>query len=93
MPTNPDISALVSDLEEAVGKPHVLHAPEDLLAYEYDATIDRHAPDVVVFPVTTDQAAAVRRPADRAHGPCRGQGAAQTPAPRPPAVPRELFGR
>ena len=76
MPTNPDISALVSDLEEAVGQPHVLHAPEDMLAYEYDATIDRHAPDVVVFPVTTEQVAAVVRIAERHNAPIvpRGSG-------------------
>ena len=49
------------DLQGALGRRHVLHLPEDLLAYEYDATIERARPDAVVFPATTeDVAAAVR---------------------------------
>jgi glycolate oxidase len=56
---------LVRDLQRAVGAEHVLHAPEDLVAHEYDATIDRARPDVVVFPATTEEvAAAVRIAAD-----------------------------
>ena len=57
MPTN----ALVRDLERAVGDRHVLHHPEDLVAYEYDATIDRATPDAVVFPVSADEVAVVVR--------------------------------
>ena len=49
------------DLERAVGDRHVLHHPEDLVAYEYDATIDRATPDAVVFPVSADEVAAVVR--------------------------------
>jgi len=52
---------LVRDLQRAVGAEHVLYAPEDLIAYEYDATIDRARPDVVVFPVTTEEVAAAVR--------------------------------
>ncbi|HJM75741.1 MAG TPA: FAD-linked oxidase C-terminal domain-containing protein [Dehalococcoidia bacterium] len=76
MPTNLAIRALVSDLEDVVGAPHVLHAPEDLLAYEYDATIDRHSPDAVVFPATTEEVAAVVRIAERYEVPIvpRGSG-------------------
>ncbi|MBM3139727.1 MAG: FAD-binding protein [Chloroflexi bacterium] len=58
MPTNRP-PALVAEVSDAVGAPHVLHAPEDLLAYEYDATIDRAAPDVVVFPNTAEEVSAV----------------------------------
>ena len=53
--------ALIRDLRDALGEMHVLHLPEDLIAYEYDATIDRARPDAVVFPASTaDVSAAVR---------------------------------
>ena len=66
MPTTSGPS-LVDALERAVGAAHVLHAPEDLIAYEYDATIERALPDAVVFPGTTEEVAAVVRAAN-AHG-------------------------
>jgi len=52
-----EISPLVRDLRAALGSDRVLHAPEDLLTYEYDASIDRAVPDVVVLPTTTEQVA------------------------------------
>ena len=58
---------LVRELERAVGPRHVLHAPEDLIAYEYDATIDRARPDAVVLPESAEEVAAVVR-ITRAHG-------------------------
>ena len=51
-------TALVTDLMAAVGERNVLWRPEDLIGYEYDATIDRRRPDAVVFPATTEQVAA-----------------------------------
>ncbi len=67
---------LVRDLQRAVGAEHVLFAPEDLVAYEYDATIDRARPDVVVFPATTEEVAAALRIAERYEQPVipRGSG-------------------
>jgi len=65
MPTNL-MTSLVRDLQRAVGERHVLFAPEDLLVYEYDATIDRALPDAVVFPGTAEEVSAVVRVA-RAH--------------------------
>jgi FAD/FMN-containing dehydrogenase len=56
-----EISPLVRDLRAALGSDRVLHAPEDLLTYEYDASIDRAVPDVVVLPTTTEQVAAAVR--------------------------------
>ncbi|MCA9848207.1 MAG: FAD-binding protein [Dehalococcoidia bacterium] len=59
-PTN-DPGSLIRELQEALGASNVLHEPEDLVVYEYDATIERSLPDVVVFPATAeDVAAAVR---------------------------------
>ena len=63
MPTNARAAAIEA-LERAVGAAHVLHAPEDLIVYEYDATIDRALPDAVVFPATAEEVAAVVRAAN-----------------------------
>ena len=62
MPSN-----LIRDLRAAIGKKYVLHAPEDLLVYEYDATIERGLPEAVVLPQTTAEVAAAVRVA-REHG-------------------------
>src|SRR5260370_7764847 len=59
--------ALVRELQAAIGKRWVLHAPEDLLVYEYDATIDRSLPEAVVLPQSTEEVAAAVRIARR-HG-------------------------
>ena len=59
--------ALLRELRRAVGPRHVLDRPADLLAYEMDGTIDRAAPDAVVFPDGVEQVRAVVR-ACAAHG-------------------------
>ncbi len=64
MPTTAS-PALIEALQRAVGSQHVLPAPEDLIAYEYDATIDRARPDAVLFPATAEQVAAVVRAANQ----------------------------
>ncbi|MEX2031350.1 MAG: FAD-linked oxidase C-terminal domain-containing protein, partial [Dehalococcoidia bacterium] len=61
----PDLPALVRDLQRALGDRHVLHAPEDLIVYEYDATIERALPDVVAFPATAEEVAACVRLANQ----------------------------
>jgi glycolate oxidase len=65
--TTTGTAALIRDLEGIVGRAHVLSTPEELLAYEYDATIERARPDAVVFPATTEEVAGVVRAARR-HG-------------------------
>ena len=40
-PTN-DPGSLIRELQEALGASNVLHEPEDLVVYEYDATIERY---------------------------------------------------
>src|ERR1700674_2621604 len=59
--------ALIRELQAAIGKRWVLHAPEDLLVYEYDATIDRSLPEAVVLPQSTEDVATAVRIAGR-HG-------------------------
>ncbi|HEU4759901.1 MAG TPA: FAD-binding protein, partial [Dehalococcoidia bacterium] len=66
---------LIRDLQAAVGKRWVLHTPEDLIVYEYDATIERGLPEAVVLPDTAEQAAAVVRIARRQGVPVTARGA------------------
>jgi glycolate oxidase len=58
---------LIRDLRRAVGRESLLHAPEDLIVYEYDATIERGLPDAVVLPDDARQVVEVVRIA-RGHG-------------------------
>ena len=67
-------SSLIKDLRAAIGSRYVLHAPEDLLVYEYDATIERSLPEAVVLPATTDEVAAAVRIARRYGVPVTARG-------------------
>ncbi len=57
----------IRDLKRAVGRPHVLWRPEEVVAYEYDGAIERAAPQAVVLPATTEEVSEVVRIASR-HG-------------------------
>ncbi|MBI2723492.1 MAG: FAD-binding protein [Chloroflexi bacterium] len=57
----------VRDLERALGKRRVISSAEELIAFEFDGTIERGRPQAVVFPETTDEVAAAVRVARR-HG-------------------------
>ena len=53
---------VVRDLERQVDIPHVYTRPADLAAYAYDswgASGERHLPDAVVFPASTEEVAGV----------------------------------
>ncbi|NLE76453.1 MAG: FAD-binding protein [Chloroflexi bacterium] len=56
---------LIEALGALVGPQHVLHSPEDLYLYGYDASLDRGAPQAVALPGSAEEAAAVMR---LAHG-------------------------
>lgn len=60
-----DKPKILQELIALLGPQAVLHRPEDLMLYEYDAGLDRARPDFVVLPETTEQAAAVVRLAHR----------------------------
>ncbi len=62
-------------LERAVGRDAVLWRPEDLIAFEYDGTIERAQPQAVVFPTTAKQVAEVVRVAVEAGLPVVPRGA------------------
>jgi glycolate oxidase len=55
----------ISDLMAALSPDRVLHTPEDLLVFEYDGTIERGQPQVVVFPDDASEVAACVRIARR----------------------------
>ncbi len=78
---------LLDALRDAAGPDHVLHRPQDLLLYEYDGSVSRRMPDLVVLPETAEQIAAVVRIAGRFDLPivARGSGTGLSGA----AIPRE----
>lgn len=56
------MTSLLRDLQRQVGEPHALARPADLAAYAFDAfgaSGERHLPDVVVFPASTEEVAGV----------------------------------
>src|SRR5258708_5247034 len=57
----------VRELGDLLGARYVLYTPYDLMLYEYDASIDRSTPDVVVLPATTEDVAAIVKFAARHH--------------------------
>ncbi len=52
---------VVRQLARVLGRERVLATPEELIAYEYDGTIERGKPQVVVFPDTTEYVSAAVR--------------------------------
>lgn len=66
---------LAGDLRLLLGERAVLDRPEDVLVYEYDYGLDRAAPDLVVFPSSAEEVAAVARMAHRRGVPLVARGA------------------
>ena len=65
----------VAELQQIVGPDAVLDAPEDLIAFEFDATIERALPDAAVFPSDARQVSQVVRLAGRVGVPVVARGA------------------
>src|SRR3989442_3056062 len=68
-------AAVVRELSTLLGARHVLYTPYDLMLYEYDASIDRSTPDIVVLPATTEEVAAIVKIAARHNVPVVPRGA------------------
>jgi glycolate oxidase len=69
-------SAFIESLQSIVGRDAVLTSPVDLTVYECDGyTIEKNKPDVVVFPTSTEQVAAVVRACNQAGVPFLPRGA------------------
>lgn len=56
---------IIPELTKIVGTEAVLYQPEELLVYEYDASVETHLPDVVVLPATTAQISQIAQAAAR----------------------------
>ena len=68
-------SAAKERLAALLGRRGYLDRPEDLTLYEYDGSVDKHRPDLVVFPRTTADVAAIVRIAREFKVPFVGRGA------------------
>src|SRR2546430_15267483 len=68
-------AAVVRELSTLLGARYVLHRPYDLMLYEYDASIDRSTPDIVVLPASTEEVAAIVKIASRYNVPVVPRGA------------------
>jgi glycolate oxidase len=66
---------VVRELSDLLGARYVLYTPYDLMLYEYDASIDRSTPDIVVLPSSTEEVAGVVKIAARHHVPVVPRGA------------------
>ena len=62
-----DRHGLIDELADVVGDRYVVHAPEDLIVFEYDGSVDRALPLAVVLPSSTDEVAGAVMAARR-HG-------------------------
>lgn len=62
-------------LTKLLGDRGVLHRSEDLTLYEYDGGVDKHRPELVVFPRSTEDVVEIVRVANRFDLPFVGRGA------------------
>src|SRR6202521_5459382 len=68
-------SGLVREFEKLLGPSSVLYRPEDLLLYEYDGSIEKGRPDLVVFPDSTEDVSRIVKLAAKYDVPIVGRGA------------------
>src|SRR5713226_7092449 len=66
---------VVRELSALLKARYVLHTPYDLMLYEYDASIDRSTPDIVVLPACTADVVAIVKIAARHNVPVVPRGA------------------
>jgi glycolate oxidase len=64
-----------SELISRLGPRSCLDRPEDLVLYEYDGSVDKARPDIVVFPKTTEEVVAIVKIAKKYGVPLVGRGA------------------
>ena len=68
-------SQAVEELRQIVGAKAVLDRPQELMLYEYDASIDTAEPDCVVFPTSTEQVVEIVKVCHENNLPLVGRGA------------------
>ena len=67
--------ALIRELKTLLGPANVLSHKEDLMLYEFDGSVEKARPEVVVFPHTTEDVANIVKLAARFQVPVVGRGA------------------
>src|ERR1700719_2410111 len=68
-------SGLVREFEKFLGPSSVLYRSEDLLLYEYDGSVEKGRPDLVVFPDSTEDVSRIVKLAAKYDVPIVGRGA------------------
>src|ERR1700693_2434278 len=68
-------SGLVREFEKLLGPASVLYRPEDLLLYEYDGSVEKGRPNLVVFPDSTEEVSRIVKLAEKHNLPIVGSGA------------------
>src|SRR5579864_6949198 len=66
---------LIRELEALLGPKAVLSAPEDLMLYEYDGSVELGSPRCIVFPISAQDVSGIVRLANRYETPIVGRGA------------------
>ena len=67
-------ASLLRELNSLLGSSNVLHKIEDLVLYEYDGSVEKARPDLVVFPHTTEDVSRVVKLAAKYNVPIVGRG-------------------
>jgi glycolate oxidase len=67
--------SLIRELQSLLGAENVLYRPEDLVLYEFDGSVEKGRPDVIVFPRTTEEVSQTVKLAARYEVPVVGRGA------------------
>lgn len=66
---------LIREMKSLLGATNVLEKPEDLILYEFDGSVEKGRPDLVVFPHTTEEVSRILKLAGRYEVPVVGRGA------------------
>ncbi|MGB8323988.1 MAG: FAD-linked oxidase C-terminal domain-containing protein [Candidatus Acidiferrum sp.] len=69
------IASLAGELKSLLGPSNVLSQKQDLMLYEYDGSVEKGRPDVVVFPHTTEDVSRIVKLAAKFQVPVVGRGA------------------
>jgi len=72
---DPMTASLLREMKSLLGDANVLHQQEDLLMYEYDGSVEKGRPEVVVFPHTTEDVSRIVKLAAKHQVPIVGRGA------------------
>jgi glycolate oxidase len=67
--------ALIREMKALLGAANVLDKTEDLILYEFDGSVEKARPDLVVFPHTTEDVSGIVRLAGKYEVPVVGRGA------------------